>query len=66
MEQLPHLSSTFQGLLLFLFGLILFLNTTNLWLVGTRTILILASLGLMILGFMKMDGHRKLKKLLKK
>lgn len=66
MEQMPHLSNHFQGLLLFLFGLVLFLNVTNLWVIGTKAILILASLGLMALGFMKMDGHRKIKKMIKK
>lgn len=66
MEQMPHLSSTFQGVLLFLFGLVLFLNVTNILVIGTKAILILASLGLMALGFMKMDGQRKLKKMLQK
>lgn len=66
MEQIPHLSTHFQGVLLFLFGLVLFLNVTNILVIGTKAILILASLGLMALGFMKMDGHRKIRRMLKK
>lgn len=66
MDQIPHLSNTFQGVLLFLFGLILFLHVTNILVIGTQTILWISAVGLMIFGFMKMDGHRKLKKLFKK
>lgn len=66
MEQLPHLSETVQGVLLFLFGLVLFLHVTNLLTIGTTTIVLLASLALMVYGFIKMDGARRLKKLMKK
>jgi len=66
MDQVPHLSNTVQGIILFGFGAILFLNVTNWWVLGTKTILILASCGLMFFGFMKMDGYRKAMKLIKK
>lgn len=66
MDHIPQMSVNFQGLLLFLFGLVLFLHVTNILVFGTKTIILLASLALMAYGFMKMNGMAKLKKLLKK
>lgn len=66
MDHIPQLSQDVQGLLLFVFGLLLFLNVTNILVFGTKTIIILASLALMAYGFIKMNGAGKLKKLLKK
>lgn len=66
MEQIPQFSQASQGLLLFLFGLILFLHVTNILVFGTNTILILASLALMAYGFGKMNGYNKVRKLLKR
>lgn len=66
MDHIPQLSQDVQGLLLFLFGLLLLLNVTNILVFGTKTIIILASLALMVYGFIKMNGQAKLKKLLKR
>lgn len=63
---MPQFSQSAQGLLLFLFGLILFLHVTNILVFGTNTILILAALALMAYGFGKMNGYAKLRKLLKR
>jgi hypothetical protein len=66
MEHLPRLSETVQGILLFSFGLVLFLYVTGLLTMGTPTLILLASLALMAYGFIKMDGPRRFKKLMKK
>jgi uncharacterized protein (DUF58 family) len=66
MDQIPQMSQNFQGLLLFLFGLVLFLHVTNILVFGTKTIILLAALALMAYGFMKMNGMARLKRLLKK
>lgn len=66
MDHIPQLSHDVQGLLLFLFGLLLFLNVTNILVFGTKTVILLASLALMAYGFIKMNGMAKVKKLLKK
>ena len=66
MDQIPQFSTQSQGLLLFLFGLILFLHVTNILVFGTNTVLLLAALALMAYGFGKMNGYNKLKRLLKK
>ena len=63
MDRIPKFSDHFQGLLLFLFGLVLFLNVTNIMAFATNTIILLASLALMAYGFAKMDGAAKLKHL---
>lgn len=66
MEQLSHLSNTVQGALLFAFGLVLFLHVTNILTIGTNMVILLASLAFMAYGFIKMDGYRRLMKLMKK
>lgn len=66
MDHIPQMSHNFQGLLLFLFGLVLFLHVTNILVFGTKTIILLAALALMAYGFIKMNGMAKLKKLLNK
>ncbi len=66
MDHIPHVSSNFQGLLWFLFGLVLFLHVTDILVFGTRTLLLMAALALMAYGFTKMNGMAKLRKVFKK
>ena len=66
MDQIPQVSTKYQGLLLFLFGVILFLYVTKILEFGTSTLLLISSIALMAYGFMKMNGLSKLKRLLKR
>lgn len=66
MQQLPHVSHTIKGALFFAAGLILFLYVTNIITMGLQMILILASIILMIYGFVEMDAFRKIMKMINK
>lgn len=66
MDQIPQMSQNSQGLLLFFFGVVLFLYVTKILEFGTSTLLLISAIALMAYGFMKMNGITKLKKLLKK
>lgn len=66
MEQMPRVSNTVKGALFFLAGLILFLYVTNIITMGLQMILLLASIIIMIYGFVEMDGYRKIMRLINK
>lgn len=66
MTQVPHVSRTTKGLLFFIAGLILFLYVTNIITMGLQMVLLLASIIIMIYGFVEMDAYHKLMRLVNK
>ncbi len=66
MTHMPHVSNTVKGALFFVAGLILFLYVTNIITMGLQMILLLASIIIMIYGFVEMDAYHKLMKLVNK
>lgn len=64
MQQMPHVSKTVKGLLFFISGLILFLYVTNIITIGLQMVLLLASIIIMIYGFIEMDAWHKIMKLI--
>lgn len=66
MNQMPHLTRTLKGAFLMVAGIILFLYVTNIITASLQMILLLASIILIIWGFMEMDGYQKLMKLINK
>ncbi len=66
MERMPHVSHSVKGLLFFISGVILFLYVTNIITMGLQMVILLASIILMIYGFIEMDAYHKLLKLVNK
>ena len=63
MTQMPRISHSTKGALLFAAGLVLFLYVTNILTIGLGTIILLAALVLMGVGFVEIDGYNKLTRL---
>ena len=66
MTQIPQVSRTVKGVLFFIAGLILFLYVTNIITLGLQMVLLLASIIIMIYGFVEMDAWHKVMKLINK
>ncbi len=66
MDHMPRISHDMKGLILFIAGLILFLYVTNIVTIGLQTVIFVASILLMIAGFLEMDGYNKVARLLHK
>lgn len=63
---IPNLSHNIKGMLVFIAGLILFLHVTNIVTIGLNLIILLASIILMVYGFIEMDAYNKLRRMFKK
>ena len=61
---MPKVSHKFKGVLLFLAGFILFLYVTNVITMGLQMIILLASILLMVYGFLEMDAYSKIMRLI--
>ena len=64
--QIPRFSQDVKGALIMLAGLILFLYATNIITIGLQTVIIIASLVLIVYGFIELDGYNKVMKLVNK
>lgn len=64
--QIPRFSHDTKGALIMLAGIILFLYATNIITIGLQTVIVLASLILIVYGFMELDGYNKVMKLVNK
>lgn len=57
---IPEVSKTGRGILLMIAGLVLFVHATNIIHLGLTTVIIVASIILMIYGFLKAGLYEKL------